>query len=188
MGKGEIARNKQFFLFPHCFLTFWITFSQLYQIWNCRLQTLVVWERVKMMRFLWIKHVKALLFIKPQVQIQSICRCQNRNGSRIEISVGKGRKCYVKRRKCCLPVFSFSPQFFLKTFFLRVIKTSDLNSVAHNPDFKRPWRKSLLKTLWEKMKMMETSRTNFDVGSPLISRLQMLSIWTSLKFCRLVKS
>ena len=49
VGKGEIARNEQ-----HCFLTFWTTFSHVYQISNCRLQTLsiwmsknfVVWERV----------------------------------------------------------------------------------------------------------------------------------------------
>ena len=25
-GKGEIARNEQFLLFPHCFLPIWITF------------------------------------------------------------------------------------------------------------------------------------------------------------------
>ena len=26
VGKGEIARNKQFLLFPQCFLPVWITF------------------------------------------------------------------------------------------------------------------------------------------------------------------
>ena len=57
VGKGEIARNEQFLLFPHCFLTYWKTFSHVHQISNCRLQTLsiwkskkfVVWERVKSM-------------------------------------------------------------------------------------------------------------------------------------------
>ena len=47
MGKGEIAHYEQFLLFPQCFLTFWITFSHVYQISNCRLQTLSVWEILK---------------------------------------------------------------------------------------------------------------------------------------------
>ena len=62
VGKEEIARNEQFLLFPPCFLTVWITFSHVYQISNCRLQTLsvwkslkfVVWERVKKNGFLFI--------------------------------------------------------------------------------------------------------------------------------------
>ena len=32
VGKGEIARNEQFLLFPQCFLPFWITFCHLHQI------------------------------------------------------------------------------------------------------------------------------------------------------------
>ena len=47
VGKGEIAHNEQFLLFPHCFLTFWKTFIHVYQISNCRLQTLSVWESLK---------------------------------------------------------------------------------------------------------------------------------------------
>ena len=55
-GKRRIARNKQFLLFPQCFLSVWQTFRLFCQIWNCRLQTLsvlkspkfVLWERVKM--------------------------------------------------------------------------------------------------------------------------------------------
>ena len=30
--KGEIARNEQFLLFPHCFLPFWRTFCHIHQI------------------------------------------------------------------------------------------------------------------------------------------------------------
>ena len=55
VGKGEIARNEQFLLFPKCFLPIWRTFCHFHQGQNCRLQTLsvlkslkfVVWERVK---------------------------------------------------------------------------------------------------------------------------------------------
>ena len=32
VGKGEIARNKQFLLFPQCFLPVWITFCHFCQI------------------------------------------------------------------------------------------------------------------------------------------------------------
>ena len=32
VGKGEIARNEQFLLFPHCFLPVWITFCHFRQI------------------------------------------------------------------------------------------------------------------------------------------------------------
>ena len=39
VGKGEIACNKQFLLFPQCFLPVWITFFHFCQIRNCRLQT-----------------------------------------------------------------------------------------------------------------------------------------------------
>ena len=32
VGKGEIARNEQFLLFPLCFLPVWITFCHFCQI------------------------------------------------------------------------------------------------------------------------------------------------------------
>ena len=40
-GKGEIARNEQFLLFPQCFLVIWKTFCHFHQLWNC-LQTLSI--------------------------------------------------------------------------------------------------------------------------------------------------
>ena len=46
-GKGEIARNEQFLLFPQCFPAIWRTFYHFHQIWNCRLQTLSVWKCLK---------------------------------------------------------------------------------------------------------------------------------------------
>ena len=47
VGKGEIAHNEQFLLFPQCFLPVWIPFSHFHQIWNCRLQTLSNWKSLK---------------------------------------------------------------------------------------------------------------------------------------------
>ena len=40
VGKGEIARDKQFLLFPQCFPPVWRIFCHFHQIWNCRLETL----------------------------------------------------------------------------------------------------------------------------------------------------
>ena len=69
VGKGEIARNEQFLLFPQCFLPFWGTVCHFHQIENWRLQTLlvwkglklVVWERVKQRISIWTSPVKLKL-------------------------------------------------------------------------------------------------------------------------------
>ena len=47
VGKGEIARNEQFLLFPPCFLSVQRAFCHLQQTWNCHLQTLSVWRSIK---------------------------------------------------------------------------------------------------------------------------------------------
>ena len=47
VGKGEIAHNKQFLLFPHFLLPIWITFYYFRQIWKCHLQTLSAWKSLK---------------------------------------------------------------------------------------------------------------------------------------------
>ena len=47
VGKGEMARNEQFLLFPKCFLPIWRALCHFYQIQNCRLQTLSVWKSLK---------------------------------------------------------------------------------------------------------------------------------------------
>ena len=57
-GKGEIARNEQFLLFPQYFLPILGAFCHFHQIWNCRLQALSVWKRLK---FVVWERVKLLL-------------------------------------------------------------------------------------------------------------------------------
>ena len=47
MGKGEIAHNEQFPLFPSVFYLFVKTFCLFREIWNCRLQTRLVSKRLK---------------------------------------------------------------------------------------------------------------------------------------------
>ena len=48
VGKGEIARNEQFLLFPQRFLAFSRTSRHFPQIQNCRLQPLSLWKRLKL--------------------------------------------------------------------------------------------------------------------------------------------
>ena len=44
VGKVGIAHNKQFLLFPQCFLPFVRAVFYFHQIWNCCLQTLSLWK------------------------------------------------------------------------------------------------------------------------------------------------
>ena len=67
VGKGEIARDEQFLLFPQCFLPICWTFSHFHQTWNCRLQTLSVWKSIK---FVVWKRVKVCL---ARVNITKVC-------------------------------------------------------------------------------------------------------------------
>ena len=50
VGKGEIARNEQFLLFPQRFLPFQRTFHRFHKIQNCRLQTLSIWTSLRFCR------------------------------------------------------------------------------------------------------------------------------------------
>ena len=64
-GKGEIARNEQFLLFPQCFLSVWRTFCHFYQIQNCRLQTLSVWKSLKFV--VWEKVIYVILLLVSEI-------------------------------------------------------------------------------------------------------------------------
>ena len=54
VGKGEIAHNEQFLLFPQCFLPIWITLCYFHQIYYCRLQTHSVWKSLKLDVWEWV--------------------------------------------------------------------------------------------------------------------------------------
>ena len=45
--RRNCSHNKQFLLFPQCFLPFHKTFHHFHQLQNCHLQTLSVWESPK---------------------------------------------------------------------------------------------------------------------------------------------
>ena len=83
-GKGEIALNEQFLLFPQCFLPFWRTFHYFHEIQNCRLQGLwvlrrlkfVVWERIKEKQVSTIIQMSSLILSRSEIPIMSINKCK----------------------------------------------------------------------------------------------------------------
>ena len=96
--KGEISCNKQFLLFPQCFLSFWRSFCHFHQIQNCCVQTLSVWKSLKCV--LW-ERVNSLPNDSFRlVQNESTCREQNRCGSKVKVFCETGRKHFWKRTKC----------------------------------------------------------------------------------------
>ena len=70
-GKGEIAHNEQFPLFPQCFLPDWISFCHFHQIWNCHLQSLSVWKSLKFV--IWERVKKNFRLFDPGI-VRNIVR------------------------------------------------------------------------------------------------------------------
>ena len=69
--------------------------------------------------------------------------------------VGKGQPAF----------FSISNSFLFLHFFLLcklISVNAKFNSLPHSPDFKRPCIRSLLKTLWEKEKLLVVSISSFS--------------------------
>ena len=164
MGKGQIARNEQFLLFPQCFLPIWQTFCHFHQVWNCRLQALSVWKSLK---FVVWERVKSFLN-KPW--FLRVC------SKSFENTVGKGQiagneqfllfpQCFLpiwqtfchfhQVWNCCLQALSVwkSPKF---------VVWERVNPFHNKPWFLRVCSKSLLKTLWEKEKLLVTSNFSFS--------------------------
>ena len=143
MGKGEIAHNKQFLLFPQCFLPIWKTFHHFHQIWNCRLQTLSIWKSLK---FVVWERVK--LFVATEssvVEWQSIQLfpkifvwiCEH-------VSTNNKMNWKLTGVSISFVYWRTTIPFPNKPWFLRVCSTS------------------LLKTQWEKEKLLVTSNFSFS--------------------------
>ena len=74
--------------------------------------------------------------------------------------LGKGELLWQDRRYC-----GKKGKFYQYTPFPQVSKTSlpgIINPFPHNDTFWRPWETSLLKTLWEKEKLLVTSNFSFS--------------------------
>ena len=94
---------------------------------------------------------------------------------------------YVSRHmlsetKFCLPRFSSVSTIFSQVFLHRV-----LNPFPNKPWFLRVCSKSLLKTLWEKEKLLKTSNFSFSHSvfftfGELLAIFIKFKIWKSLKF------
>ena len=98
MGKWEIACYKHFLLFPQCFLNACFPEAS---------KGVIVWE--------WVN--STIQQIYRLVQIEIICRQQNKCHWKIEICFGMDRKHCGKRRKCWLPA-SFSHNAFKRLLYL----------------------------------------------------------------------
>ena len=141
MGKGEIAHNEEFLLFPLHFYLFGGTFGHFHRTWHCHLQTLSVWKSLKFV--FW----------------ESICRWQRKCYS--AISFGKGRKHFGNERKSCIRAFSPFSQMFTKVSFPVQLKLGFVNPFPHSDTFWCPRETSVLKTQWEKEKLLITSNFSF---------------------------
>ena len=72
VGKGEIARNEQFLLYPQRFLPVRRTFCHFNQILNCRLQTLSIWKSLKFVVWERVKHT--VFFSLPNYERFDSCQ------------------------------------------------------------------------------------------------------------------
>ena len=133
VGKGEIARNEQFLLFPQCFLPILRPFSHFYQILNCCLQTLLVWKSLK---FVVLERVKTRdtrwQFI--ELKLTSLPRDKILNSTKLisyaneDFFLCWGRKYFGKTRKCWLPAFVHCSTMFSKKAFSSSSLQSCLNA------------------------------------------------------------
>ena len=126
---------------------------------------------------------------------ERVCRRQFKIWRKWQKVIQTGRKDEI----ACYKQFLLVPQCFQKACFPRaskgVIVWEWVNPFPHNDTCWRPWETSLLKTLWEKAKLLITSNFSFShiIFYPFgltfchfcqiwNCGLQTLSVWKSLKF------
>ena len=115
VGKGQIARNEQFLLFPQCFITIWRTFY-FHEIRNCHLQSLSVWKRLK---FVVWKRVNPLPnYNNLDVPKMKAFADDKLNVARMMNFLLDREENTGKRRKCWLQALSTFPSVFSKAFSL----------------------------------------------------------------------
>ena len=123
----------------------------------CHLQTLLVWKSLKFVVWESVNFFTKWQNCRP-IQIQSICRWQNKWDTKTEIWSGKGRKNCGKRRKCWLPAFSPFPTVFSKGYCLRVIKSRDCVVKSQTPFFQ-----NVANLLWTVLKGIHISLPNSKI-------------------------
>ena len=148
MGKGEIAQNEQFLLFPQCFLPFWRIFCHFRQIRHCRLQTLPVWKSLTF--DVWERDSST-----PIPPLQTI--------SKEFWKLVKWHWKTFRRHKWMTDINGESAAQDWTVCIRKVILiyTIGVNPLPHNSEFYQPRGRILLKTLWEKEKMLVTSIFSF---------------------------
>ena len=140
--------NEQFFFFPQCSLRIWRTFYHFHQTWNCRLHTLSIWKCLKLI--VWVKQAKQ--FRLNNLTIQPFTY-NIKTSDDYKFNMGKMTELY------------FNPLPDDKILDWSKIKQSadDILTLSPNePWFLRVYGTSLLKTLWEKTKLLLMSNFFFS--------------------------
>ena len=162
----EIARNEQFLLFPQCFLPFSRTSYHFHWIRNCHLQTLLVWKNLKLV--VW-ERIKMIFYHTPLIHIR---------GSKwlgmIVVLVP------VTECKNKLNYLETDLQVYISDIWYKV------NFFLNNPLCFGVCSKSLLKTQWEKEKLLLTSNSSFSHSVfYLFGELSSIFIKFRIVVCRL---
>ena len=165
--------------FPTVFSTRLKNILPLHQIWNCSLQTIsvlrslkfLVWERVNMLiDSVWNRihdcFMKAIMnapihivqkFMLTTTPYNILSKLQ---GSFSHNHCGNDGGWWERNKPC------FDPQKEIGVQIRDSLFSSPthywLNPFPHNDAFWRPWETSLLKTLWEKEKLLVTSNFSFS--------------------------
>ena len=174
MGKGEIAHNEQFLLFPQCFLPIWRTFYHFHQIWNCRLQTLSCWKSLKFV--VWVKVEKLGSFLKgSSEEIQLVGRYKNQHKGKEKVYnwffiPNKYTKYQIWFTNLIISLphdnYQTCPKWkhLSKTskMYLTILVNFPLTLYHTIPRFNVTGKKSLMKTLRKKEKMLATSIFSFS--------------------------
>ena len=123
-GKGEIARNDQFLLFPQCFLPVWRTFCHFHQIRNCHLPTLSVW---KSLQFVILERINSLPNNKTLYwsKLKAFADNNLNVDQKLKLSLGRAENIVGKGENTVYQHFLLLSQCYQKAFFLESFKNHD---------------------------------------------------------------
>ena len=154
-GKGEIARNEQFLLFPQCFLPVWRTFLPFFikfesvvgKLWVWKNLKFVVWEGSNTLTIATGENIGLLRTAQIQRSDCTFCAVWS---LALRRPIDESRLNDNKSTKC--------PQSW------KVNLWNSLNPFPNKPWFLSVWSTSLLKTLWEKEKLLIMSNFSFSLS------------------------
>ena len=220
VGKGEIARYEQFLHFPQCLQKIFTAYAYAYN--KCLVGISVISRRSVHLSMLspWSSFNQCFALSKPLAAFpNNHCRNNGQRERNVAMTIINPRKEYWPSRgsiqrppvlKSATPPIELwgsarmideyrcstkvKQQRAIYEWNIKIL-TSMLNTFPNKPCFSRVSNRSLLKTLWEKEKLLVTSNFSFSqsvfypfweltviLNQIWICHLQALSVWKSLKF------